>query len=235
MGDSGHRRAGQRRGPRRRLREHAVEALLGRHSGLERHDLGDRAGTPKRCQLAGCPDEDINHNGVLDAGRGPERQRTDRGRQHRAGVPDTDVGGSTVTTDKNGFALVDVFYPQAVRLLARGRHSKHARSVQGTEFSERATFVPARLGGGLQPAEHRAAPGVFSPFGTDGNLRHAAAAGRPVRHTPAITSAASTKKASLALAFFFSAMRKARVFDYTCPREGQTSAQHLSRRTDGLR
>jgi hypothetical protein len=66
----------------------------------------------------------------------------------------------------NGFALVDLYYPQEyaywleVTLEAR-------TSVQGTEFSERTTFVvPGSVNDFSN--ENSEPPGYDSPFGTDG-------------------------------------------------------------------
>ncbi|MEO8463982.1 MAG: Ig-like domain-containing protein [Gammaproteobacteria bacterium] len=115
--------------------------------------------------LAGCPDEDINRNGVLDTGE-------DLNANHRieagniATVAASTVGGSTVTTDTNGFASVDVFYPQQDAYWLEVTLEVRA-SVQGTEFSKRSTFVlPGTADDFSDPK--KAPPGESSPFGTDG-------------------------------------------------------------------
>jgi hypothetical protein len=115
---------------------------------------------------AGCPDEDVNRNGVLDPG-----EALNNNTRIEAGNIVTAVaqagGGSTVTTDQNGFALIDVYYPQEyaywleVTLEAR-------TTVQGTEFAESTTFIPPGSTEDFS-SEDTAPPGLTSPFGTDGN------------------------------------------------------------------
>jgi hypothetical protein len=115
--------------------------------------------------LAGCPDEDINRNGILDPGEDLNANvRIEAG--NIALVAAHDIGGSTVKTDKNGFAFVDVFYAQQYAYWLEVTLEARA-SVQGTEFSERATFV---LPGIARDFNQQAVepPGLFSPFGTDG-------------------------------------------------------------------
>jgi Bacterial Ig-like domain (group 1) len=114
---------------------------------------------------AGCPDEDVDRNGTLNAGEDMNgNNRIEAGNIAAAAASVT--GGSTVTTDQNGFALVDVFYPQEyaywleVTLDAR-------TSVQGTEFSRRTTFVLPGLAADFSQ-ENSEPPGLYSPFGTDG-------------------------------------------------------------------
>jgi hypothetical protein len=117
--------------------------------------------------LAGCVDEDINtRNGVLDPGEDLNgNNRIEAG--NRVTVAAQGGGGSTVRTDANGFALVDIFYPQdhaywlEVTIEAR-------TAVQGTEFAESTTFVLEGLASDFSN-EDVAPPGVASPFGTDGN------------------------------------------------------------------
>lgn len=121
--------------------------------------------------LEGCPDEDINanpiynRNGVLDPGEDVNGNgRIEAG--NIATVVAKGGGGSTVTTDANGFALVEVYYPQEhaywveVTLEARA-------SVQGTEYARSATFTLDGLASDFQN-ENVSPPGVNSPFGTDG-------------------------------------------------------------------
>src|SRR5262249_8681381 len=114
---------------------------------------------------AGCPDEDVNRNGVLNAGEDRNaNMRIEAG--NIASVAAQGSGGSTVRTDVNGFALVDVYYPQEyaywleVTLEAR-------TSVQGTEFSERTTFLVPGSSTDFA-TETNTPPGYTSPFGTDG-------------------------------------------------------------------
>ena len=102
-----------------------------------------------------CDDEDVNRNGVLDPG-----EDVNLSGQIEAGNIAT-VSPNNVTTDANGFALVDVTYPQefafwvTVRLEAR-------TSVQGTEFAEGSTFVLPILADDV--ANDQTPPGVVSPF-----------------------------------------------------------------------
>jgi hypothetical protein len=115
---------------------------------------------------SGCVDEDFdNRNGILDPG-----EDINGNGQIEAGNKATavaqDGGGSTVTTDVNGFAIVDVYYPQEyaywleVTLEAR-------TAVQGTEFAESTTFVLPGSAADFTN-EDVAPPGASSPFGTDG-------------------------------------------------------------------
>jgi hypothetical protein len=115
----------------------------------------------------GCPDEDINNrNGILDAGEDLNGSgRIEAG--NIASAVAQDGGGNTITTDVNGFALVDLFYPQdhglwvEVTLEAR-------TSVQGSEFAESQTFRLPILAADVAQ-ETTAPPGPDSPFGADGD------------------------------------------------------------------
>jgi Bacterial Ig-like domain (group 1) len=112
------------------------------------------------------PGEDVNNNGVLDLGEDFNGScRIEAG--NIATVSVQGVGGGTLTTDQNGFGLVDVQYPQEyaywleVTLEAR-------TSVQGTEFGKATTFL---LPGSVNDfgSENTSPPGVVSPFGIDQN------------------------------------------------------------------
>ncbi len=115
---------------------------------------------------AGCPDEDVNHNGVLDAGEDLNGNGKIEAGNILTVVPETGTA-DTATTDKNGFALFDVFYPQAyaywleVALTAK-------LTVQGTEFSETTVFVPDGSTTDFT-SQNSTPPGVVSPFGSDQN------------------------------------------------------------------
>jgi hypothetical protein len=114
---------------------------------------------------AGCPDEDVNRNGVLDAGEDANaNNRIEAG--NIATVAAHDVGGNTVTTDNNGFAFIDVFYAQEYAYWLEVTLEIRA-SVQGTEFSERSTFVLPGLATDFNKSDKQP-PGLYSPFGTDG-------------------------------------------------------------------
>jgi Bacterial Ig-like domain (group 1) len=114
----------------------------------------------------GCPDEDVNHNGVLDPGEDLNGNNKIEAGNILTVVPETGTA-STATTDKNGFALFDVLYPQAyaywieVALTAK-------LSVQGTEFSETTVFVADGSATDFN-SQNVAPPGVVSPFGSDQN------------------------------------------------------------------
>jgi hypothetical protein len=99
------------------------------------------------------PGEDLNANGKIEAGN------------ILTVVPDTGTA-STATTDKNGFALFWVYYPQEyaywleVMLTAK-------LTVQGTEFSETTVFIPDGAAKDFT-TETVLPPGLGSPFGSDG-------------------------------------------------------------------
>ena len=122
-------------------------------------------GTP-HVPAAGCPDEDVNHNGVLDAGEDLNGNGKIEAGNILTVVPDTGTA-STATTDKNGFALFWVYYPQAyaywleVQLTAK-------LTVQGTEFSETTVFLPDGSTADFT-SQTNTPPGVVSPFGSDQN------------------------------------------------------------------
>ncbi|MEM7280116.1 MAG: Ig-like domain-containing protein [Pseudomonadota bacterium] len=102
-----------------------------------------------------CEDEDLNRNGVLDPG-----EDINLNGMIEAGNIAT-VSPNNITTDANGFSLVNVTYPQefafwvTVRLEAR-------TSVQGTEFAEGSTFLLPILADDIDNAQ--TPPGVTSPF-----------------------------------------------------------------------
>jgi hypothetical protein len=115
--------------------------------------------------LPGCPDEDADRNGVLNSGE----DANGNGRIEAGNIVTAVAqvgGGSTVRTDANGFAIVDVYYPQEfaywleVTLEAR-------TSVQGTEFAEGTTFLLPALAADFS-TQNSSPPGITSPFGTDG-------------------------------------------------------------------
>ena len=116
--------------------------------------------------VAGCVDEDADRNGSL----GPGEDNNFNGRIEAGNIATAVAaggGGSTVTTDVNGFAIVDVYWPQEyaywveVTLEAR-------TAVQGTEFAEATNFLLTGLATDFN-TENIAPPGPSSPFGTDGN------------------------------------------------------------------
>jgi hypothetical protein len=116
--------------------------------------------------LAGCLDEDVNHNGVLDPGEDIYPDGKIEAGNILSVAPDSGTSPNTVTTDKNGFGLFWVYYPQEyaewleVALTAQ-------LTVQGTEFTETTKFVPPGSAPDFTTATNKP-PGEFSPFGFDG-------------------------------------------------------------------
>ncbi|RLA27030.1 MAG: hypothetical protein DRQ63_06845 [Gammaproteobacteria bacterium] len=110
-----------------------------------------------------CADEDVNRNGVLDAGEDFNNSgRIEAG--NIATVVAQNGSGGNFVTDAAGFGIVDVIYAQ-----------DHARwvevtleattSVQGTEFAKASNFV-LPINGDDVDSENEAPPGVISPFGS---------------------------------------------------------------------
>lgn len=113
-----------------------------------------------------CADEDVNRNGVLDAGEDNNLSgRIEAG--NIATAVSQSTGSGTFTTDSAGFGIVDVFYPQE---FARWVHVtlQATTSVQGTEFAEASNFV-LPINGEDVDEESEAPPGVISPFGQSGS------------------------------------------------------------------
>jgi hypothetical protein len=139
--------------------------------GFRTYPLGGNAWQTTTGPAGGCLDEDAltgnpsyDRNGVLDAGE----DFNGNGKLEAGNIASAVAqggGGGTLTTDANGFGIIDVYWPQEyayyleVTLEAR-------TSVQGTEFTESTTFV---LDGAASDFsnENIAPPGVTSAFGTD--------------------------------------------------------------------
>lgn len=106
---------------------------------------------------AACPDEDLDKDGVLDAG-----EDTNTSGFIEAGNIAT-VSPTTITTDANGFAIIAVTYPQDhaewvnVELTAR-------TSVQGTEYARAVRFLLPISADDVDD-DNNTPPGVISPFG----------------------------------------------------------------------
>ncbi len=106
-----------------------------------------------------CADEDVNHNGVLDAG-----EDFNTSGKIEAGNIAT-VTADSSTTDANGFASIHVVYPREhaywlwVQLDVRA-------SVSGTEFSRTATILLPGTTDDFNTASN-APPGQISPFGVN--------------------------------------------------------------------
>lgn len=113
-----------------------------------------------------CADEDVNRNGVLDAGEDNNASgRIEAGNIATAVAQSS--GSGTFTTDAAGFGIVDIFYPQE---FARWVHVtlQATTSVQGTEFAEASNFI-LPINGEDVDEEAEAPPGVISPFGQSGS------------------------------------------------------------------
>jgi hypothetical protein len=116
--------------------------------------------------LAGCTDEDVNRNGVLNTGEDANGNgRIEAG--NIASVSSSGASSAVVKTDANGFALVDVYYPQSYAYWVQAMLEART-AVQGTEFSERTVFLLSGTTGDFS-TQNNSPPGLYSPFGTDGN------------------------------------------------------------------
>ncbi len=106
-----------------------------------------------------CADEDINHNGVLDAGE--DFNGSTRVEAGNIAL----VTPSNVVTNDQGIVLVDVLYPQDHAYWVDVTLEASA-SVQGTEFKRASHFL---LQGSTEDfnTEDTAPPGVTSPFGVN--------------------------------------------------------------------
>ena len=113
----------------------------------------------------GCPDEDIDRDGVLDPGEDLNgNNRIEAG--NIASAAAKDGGGGALTTDANGFGIIEVSWPQEYAYWLEATLEVRL-TVQGTEFVRSTTFL---LSGSAQDFTNEAVapPGVTSPFGTDG-------------------------------------------------------------------
>jgi hypothetical protein len=114
--------------------------------------------------LTGNPDYD--RNGVLDPGEDNNGNGEIEAGNVAAAVPNGG-SGSMLTTNGNGFGIIDMYWPQEfayyLEVVLEAR-----TSVQGTEFSARTTFLLDGLASDFNN-EDIAPPGPFSPFGIDGD------------------------------------------------------------------
>lgn len=113
-----------------------------------------------------CADEDVNRNGVLDAGEDFNSSGRIEAGNIATAAPQNGSGGGFVS-DSGGFGLVDVFYPQEFAYWVNVT-LQATTSVQGTEFAEASTFI---LSGSAEDFsdENVIPPGFDSPFGTSGS------------------------------------------------------------------
>ncbi len=121
--------------------------------------------------LAGCPDEDRNRNGILDPLPVPDEDFNGSGEIEAGNIASVAARNpgpnGEVITDANGFALLDIFWPQDHALWVEVTLEARA-AVQGTETRQSATFRLAILASDVQ-TQNQSPPGINSPFGTDGN------------------------------------------------------------------
>jgi hypothetical protein len=130
-------------------------------------EWNDVASAWQTIYTATCLDEDADRNGILDL---INEDANGNGRIEAGNIATVTAQGSagtTVTTDSNGFVLLDVYYAQEYALWVEVTLEAKT-AVNGTEFAERTTFLlPISADDvateGIEP------PGRFSPWGTDGN------------------------------------------------------------------
>ncbi len=107
---------------------------------------------------AGCADEDVDRDGVLDAGE----DFNSSGRIEAGNI--VTVTPSNATTDANGFVLVTVFYPQEYAYYLDVSLSASA-TVSGTEYVRSSNFMVPGVSTDFNDVKI-APPGPVSPFGT---------------------------------------------------------------------
>jgi hypothetical protein len=111
---------------------------------------------------ATCADEDVNRNGILDAGEDANNSgRIEAG--NVATVSAQNGGGGSFVTDQDGFGIVDVLYPQEFAYYVKVKFEA-STSVQGTESATAKLFVLPGSANDFNN-ENNAPPGVVSPFG----------------------------------------------------------------------
>jgi len=121
--------------------------------------------------VAGCTDEDANRNGILDPLPLPNGEDFNLSGEIEAGnkatvAPQNPGPNGEVITDANGFAIIDVFWPQDHALWVEVTLEARA-AVQGTETRASATYRLPILASDVSQ-QNQSPPGIDSPFGTDG-------------------------------------------------------------------
>jgi hypothetical protein len=113
-----------------------------------------------------CLDEDADRNGILDVVNEDANMNGMIEAGNIASVV-AQAGGTTATTDANGFVMIDVYWPQEFALWVEV--TLEARTaVNGTEFAESTTFsLP--ISAQDVATQTTEPPGRFSPWGTDGD------------------------------------------------------------------
>jgi hypothetical protein len=112
--------------------------------------------------IATCPDEDINRNGILDAGE--DFNVSGQIEANNIATVSPTAGGSLVT-DQSGFVLVDVTYPQEFAGYVRVTLQATVAEVGGTEFAESTTFTLTGAASDFNN-QNNSPPGPVSPFGS---------------------------------------------------------------------
>jgi hypothetical protein len=105
----------------------------------------------------GCADEDINRNGILDAGE----DNNHNGKLDAGNI--ALVSPATVVTDASGIAIARVLYPEEYAYWMQVTLQTQT-SVQGTAYSAQSTFFLPGAGPDFSTAS-TAPPGALSPFG----------------------------------------------------------------------
>ncbi len=121
--------------------------------------------------LAGCTDEDRNRNGILDPLPLPDEDFNGSGEIEAGNIATVAAQNpgpnGEVITDADGFALIDVFWPQDHALWVEVTLEARA-AVQGTETRAATTYRLPILASDVQQ-ENSSPPGIESPLGLDGN------------------------------------------------------------------
>ncbi len=112
--------------------------------------------------IAVCADEDVNRNGILDAGEDFNASGQIEANNIATVSP---TGGGTLVSDQNGFVFVDVTYPQEYAYYLQVTLQATVAEVGGTEFAESSTFVLTGSASDFNN-ENNSPPGPNSPFGS---------------------------------------------------------------------
>jgi len=113
-----------------------------------------------------CADEDVNRNGILDAGE--DFNSSVRIEANNIATVSAQVtGGGTLVTDQNGFGFVDLFYPQEYAYYLLVTLQATVADVTGTEFAESLSFELTGTASDFND-EDISPPGPVSPFGSGG-------------------------------------------------------------------
>lgn len=137
-------------------------AVNGNWVPLYMHPLPSPPSNPDFEFVRGCPSEDDNNNGLLDAGEDVNGNNTlDPGNIATVPAPET------VELNASGVAEFDITYPKNYSGWVRVRLRATA-TVEGSESTENAFFV-LPMGAEDHEVGNGAPPGQKSPFGLDGD------------------------------------------------------------------